>query len=99
MAAPDVLLLYMHSSSKTTNLATRESQPSGRQPDSGSPCSPLIYWKARGGGVEAGGRWVSQVKGRELFSDTGLTLHSPSLRLLDSGQLNRRTLIHPNGRV
>lgn len=51
MAAPDVLLLYMHSSSKTTSPATRESRPSGRQPDSSSPCSPVNYWKAvfRGG--------------------------------------------------
>lgn len=68
MAAPDVLLLYMHSSSKTTNLATRESQPSGRQPDSGSPCSPLIYWKARRRGGRGGGALGKSSQGtRAIF--------------------------------
>lgn len=39
MAAPDVLLLYMHSSSKTTTRATPGSLPSGGEPNYSFPAS------------------------------------------------------------
>lgn len=51
MAAPDVSLLYMHSSSKTTSTATRESLPSGRHQTTASHVPWWIigrlFWKDR----------------------------------------------------